>query len=150
MDAIGAYLNSDLTEEIHLQPLDGIPASLNTIWHLKKALYGLKQVGLEWYCTLWTHIQSIDCVQSAYDPCLYVQGLRHFVLVYIDDFIVVDSRDTIMETKRRLAEKYEMRDLGEACWFLAMEITCDWVAQTITINQNQYICYDQFPPGPQS
>jgi len=48
--------------------------------------------------------------------------------VYVDDFIVVDSRDTIMETKRRLAEKYEMRDLGNACWFLAMEITHDWVA----------------------
>jgi len=38
-----------------------------------------------------------------------------------------------------LARKYEMCDLGEACWFLAMEITHDWVAQTISIDQCQYI-----------
>src|SRR5260370_21920781 len=71
MDAISTYLNSDLTEEIHLRPLDGVPASLNTIWHLKKALYRLKQVGLEWNHTLQIQIQSIGYVQSAYYPCLY-------------------------------------------------------------------------------
>ena len=38
-----------------------------------------------------------------------------------------------------LARKYEMCDLGEACWFLVMEITHDWVAQTISIDQCQYI-----------
>ena len=32
-----------------------------------------------------------------------------------------------------------MHDLGEACWFLVMEITCDQVAWTITIDQCQYI-----------
>ncbi len=32
-----------------------------------------------------------------------------------------------------------MCNLGEAHWFLAMEITCDRVAQTITIDQRQYI-----------
>src|SRR5260370_35074192 len=51
MDAVAAYLNSDLTEEIYLQPLYGIPASLNMLWCLKKVLYGLKQAGLEWYHT---------------------------------------------------------------------------------------------------
>src|SRR5260370_10568153 len=32
-----------------------------------------------------------------------------------------------------------MRDVGKVRWFLAMEITRDWAARTITINQNQYI-----------
>ena len=32
-----------------------------------------------------------------------------------------------------------MHDLGEAHWFLAMEITHDWVARTISIDQRQYI-----------
>ena len=49
MDAVAAYLNSDLTEEIYLWPPEGIPVSPNTVWRLKKALYGLKQAGLEWY-----------------------------------------------------------------------------------------------------
>ena len=49
MDAVAAYLNSDLTEEIYIHPPDGVPLNPGTVWLLKKALYGLKQVGLEWY-----------------------------------------------------------------------------------------------------
>ena len=128
MDAVAAYLNSNLTEEIYLRPLDGVPVSPHMVWHLKKALYRLKQARLEWYCTLWMHIKSLGYAQSAYDPCLYVQGPECFILVYVDDFIIVDSRGNLEETKWRLAEKYEMRDLGEAQWFLTMEITNDWVA----------------------
>ena len=45
MDAVAAYLNSDLTEEIYIWPPDGIPLSPGKIWHLEKALYGLKQAG---------------------------------------------------------------------------------------------------------
>src|SRR5258708_14947566 len=37
--------------------------------------------------------------------------------------------------KLELAGRYEMHDLGEAHWFLTMEITCDRVAQMITIDQ---------------
>src|SRR5260370_7587347 len=97
------------------------------VWHLKKVLYGLKQAGLEWYCTLQMHIKSLGYAQSAYDPCLYVQGPEHFILVYVDDFIIVDSRGNLEETKQRLAEKYELRYLGEACMFLTMQIPRDWI-----------------------
>ena len=139
MDAVAAYLNSDLTEEIYLQPPEGVPVSPNTIWHLKKALYGLKQAGLEWYWTLWKHLKLIGYAQSAYDPCLYVQGEEVFVLVYVNDFLVFNSREKIIRAKKKLAGRYEMHDLGEVHWFLTMEITHDWVAQTITIDQRQYI-----------
>ncbi len=49
MDAVATYLNRDLTREIYLQPLEGIPIASNTVWHLKMALYKLKQARLEWY-----------------------------------------------------------------------------------------------------
>ena len=44
-----------------------------------------------------------------------------------------------MKTKSELAGKYEMCNLGEACWFLTMEITHDRVTRMITIDQSQYI-----------
>src|SRR5260370_41616517 len=125
MDAVATYLNSNLTEEIYLQPPDGVPASPHMVWHLKKALYGLKQAGLEWYHTLQMHIKSLGYAQSAYDPCLYVQGPEQFILVYVDNFIMVGLVEKIVEAKWKLAGTYEMQDLGEAHWFLAMEITCD-------------------------
>src|SRR5260221_10834699 len=45
----------------------------------------------------------------------------------------------LVQVKVDIARKYEMRDLGEAHWFLTMEITHDQVAQTISIDQCQYI-----------
>ena len=41
--------------------------------------------------------------------------------------------------KKEVAGIFEMCDLGEVHWFLAMEITCDWISQMITIDQWQYI-----------
>ena len=49
LDAVVAYLNSDLHEEIYLHPPEGVPLSLSMVWKLKKAIYGLKQAGLEWF-----------------------------------------------------------------------------------------------------
>src|SRR6266436_5271043 len=42
LDAIAAYLNSDLTEEIYMCPPDGIPTTPGTVWHLKKGAVRLE------------------------------------------------------------------------------------------------------------
>src|SRR5258708_9720435 len=81
LDAVAAYLNSDLTEEIYLSPPDGVPSTPGKVWRLKKALYSLKQAGLEWYSTLRTHIQSLGYAQSGHDPCLYTFDSERFVVV---------------------------------------------------------------------
>ena len=139
LNAVAAYLNSDLTEEIYLCPLDGIPTTPGTVWHLKKALYGLRQARLEWYQTLCSHIQLIRYAQSGHDPCLYMLDSETFVVVYVDDLMVFTHKKNLVQAKVELARKFEMCDLGEAHWFLAMEITHDWVARTISIDQHQYI-----------
>lgn len=50
MDVTTAYLNSDLKEEIYLQPPEKISKDKNKteVWKLNKAIYGLKQSGREW------------------------------------------------------------------------------------------------------
>src|SRR5260221_11726815 len=121
MDAIAAYLNSDLTE-IYISPPEGIPIRSGKVWRLKKALYGLKQAGLEWYCTLRSHIKSVRYVQSGYDPCLYVRDSDHFTLVYVDNLLVFGTKQWIMREKKELAGIFEMHDLGKAKWFLMMQL----------------------------
>ncbi len=121
LDAVVAYLNSNLTEEIYLQPLDGVPTSPNTVWHLKKALYGLKQAGLEWYHTLWSHIQLIHYAQSRYDPCLYAHDSENFTVIYVDDLLLFAPKKQLGCTKLELAGRYKMHNLGEAHWFLMSE-----------------------------
>ncbi len=125
MDAMAAYLNSDLTEEIYISLPEGVLICSGKGWRLRKALYGLKQVGLEWYCTLQSHIKSVRYVQSGYDPCLYVRDSYHFTVVYVDDLLVFGTKQQITREKKELAGIFEMHDLGKAKWFLAMEITCD-------------------------
>src|SRR5258708_9977315 len=139
MDDVSAYLNSNPTEEIYISLPKGIPICSGKVWQLKKALYGLKQAGLEWYCTLRSHIKSVRYVQSGYDPCLYVRDSDHFTVVYVDNLLVFGTKQRIAKEKKELAGNFEMRDLGEARWFLVMEITRDRVARTITIDQRQYI-----------
>ena len=139
LDAVAAYLNSDLNEVIYLCPPNGVPSTPGTVWQLQKALYGLKQAGLEWYCTLHTHIQSIGFNQSGHDPCLYVSDPEMFMVVYVDDLLVFAPRSKLEQMKSEVAGKFEMRDLIEAHWFLTMEITHDHTAQTISIDQCQYI-----------
>src|SRR5260370_40838412 len=99
----------------------------------------LKQARLEWYHTLRTHIQSTGYAQSRHDPCLYTLDLENFIVVYVDDLLLFAPKSRIAQVKTDIAGKYEMCDLGEAHWFLVMEITHDWVAWTISIDQCQYI-----------
>src|SRR5258708_12112676 len=101
------------------------------VWCLKKALYSLKQARLEWYCTLQSHIQSISYAQSGYDPCLYVHNSENFTVVYVDDLLLFAPKKQLAHAKSELAVRYKICDLVEAHWFLTMEITCNWVAQTM-------------------
>ena len=110
-----------------------------TVWLLKKALYGLKQAGLEWFKTLWNHIKSIGYSQSGYDPCLYVKDSNHFVIIYVDDLLLFSTIMRITNEKKELTRCYEMHDLCEAKWFLAMEISWDRVEHMIMIDQCKYI-----------
>src|SRR5258708_6736476 len=139
LDAIAAYLNSNLHEEIFICPPEGVPVSPRSVWLLKKAIYGLKQAGLEWFRTLHNHIKSLGYSQSGHDPCLYIYNPNQFIVIYVDDLLVFTEKGEIRKMKSELTGRYEMRDLGEVCWFLAMEVTCDRVNQSITIDQQQYI-----------
>src|SRR5258707_14315317 len=68
-----------------------------------------------------------------------IRDSDHFTVVYVDNLLVFGTKQWIMREKKELAGIFEMHDLGKAKWFLMMEITCDRVAHTITIDQWQYI-----------
>ena len=128
-------MNSDLKEDIYLRPPDGVPVTLGKVWKLKKALYGLKQAVLEWYHTLQADIKLIGYHQSGYDLCLYVWDAEDFITVYVDDLLLFVSSQKLARSKKELTSKFKMCDLGEVRWFLTMEITHDWTAHMITVDQ---------------
>ncbi len=45
------------------------------------------------------------------------------IVIYVDDLIITgDSDVNISDLKKLLKQKFEMKDLGELCYFLSIEI----------------------------
>ncbi len=45
------------------------------------------------------------------------------IVIYVDDLIITrDSDVNISNLKKLLKQKFEMKDLGELCYFLSIEI----------------------------
>jgi hypothetical protein len=144
-----AFLNAELPGDtvVHVQP----PERYNTkgpewVWKLKKALYGLKQAPREWNHTINAYLVSIGYTPNRKDPCVYVKkttdGRRIILCLYVDDTIIAcDKKDESqwLADKKLIADKFKIKDLGEAKWILNMEIKRDRTNRTITLSQQAYI-----------
>lgn len=93
MDAITAFLQGDLDDEVYIFPPEGFEQEGKTL-RLRKALYGLKQAPRMWNLTLSKGLQSIQLKQSKLDPCVYFNnddGELLIVAVYVDDILLFSS-----------------------------------------------------------
>jgi hypothetical protein len=45
------------------------------------------------------------------------------IIIYVDDLIIIaDSDANISDLKKLLKQKFEMKNLGELCYFLGIEV----------------------------
>ena len=92
---------------------------------LNKSLYSLKQAPKTWYGKNDSFLSSLDFTKSKADSNLYYKvedGNPVMLLLYVDDLFVTGMDGMITDTKRKLAAKYEMKDLGMMHYFLGMEV----------------------------
>ena len=92
---------------------------------MKKALYGLKQAPRKWYSRIDSFLSSLGFTKSKADSNLYYKvedGNPMMLLLYVDDLFVTGTDGLIADTKRKLAAKFEMKDLGMMHYFLGMEV----------------------------
>ena len=106
MDAITAFLQGELSEEIYMeQPpcfVDG--KKKKKVCRLRKALYGLKQSSRVWNKKLDAALRKLELVCTDYDPCVYtkVRGEKMlFVAVYVDDVLIFSNCDRWKEESSR-------------------------------------------------
>jgi hypothetical protein len=60
-----------------------------------------------------------------------------FLLLYLDDLFLIGAKNLITECKRKLATKFEMKDLGMMHYFLGLEV---WQrSDGIFLNQGKYV-----------
>jgi hypothetical protein len=108
--------------------------------HLHKALYGLKQAPRAWHHRLKSELEALGFTESPADPALFIKLGAHpiYLLTYVDD-ILITSCDTqlIISTKKSLMDTFDARDLGEATYFLGMDIIRDRSNRTIKLAQGR-------------
>jgi hypothetical protein len=93
---------------------------------LKKALYGLKQAPRAWSDKIGQYLVTSGFQTSNANFSLYVKKTDHgivIIVIYVDDLIITgDSDANIFDLKKLLKQKFEMKDLGELCYFLGIEV----------------------------
>ena len=85
-----------------------VEAKWNHVCKLKKAFYGLKQAPRAWYGRIDSFLMSMGFAKSKVNPNLsykVVENVPVILLLYVDE-------KQIMESKKKLAEEFEMKELG--------------------------------------
>ena len=87
---------------------------------LKKSLYSLKQEPRTWYERIDSFLSNLGFTKSKADSSLYYKvedGNPMMLLLYVYDLFVTGMDGLITDTKRNLAAKFKMKDLGMMHYF---------------------------------
>ena len=142
LDIKTAFLNGVLQEEVYIeQPAGYHEGGPDIGCHLQKALYGLRQASRAWHTRLTEELVSLGLQPSAADPGLHylnTESGRIYLLVYVDDILIAArSKADVEWVKKALADKFEAHDLGEAHYFLGIDIVRNRAARTVKLSQKR-------------
>jgi hypothetical protein len=86
-------------------------------------------------------MREIGFEPSAADPALFTKtdenGKKTFVVVWVDDSLVVGEKQAVARAQEELGGIFTVRDLGSVRYFLGMEVTRDRVKQTVKLTQRR-------------
>ena len=102
-------------------------------------MYGLKQAPRAWYGRIDSYLSIKVFNKSKADPNLYLKVVEYepvIMLLYVDDLFLTGNEKQIMESKKKLAEEFEMKEPGLMHYFLSLEV---WQSsEGIFLNQGKY------------
>ncbi|GAX81561.1 hypothetical protein CEUSTIGMA_g8989.t1 [Chlamydomonas eustigma] len=128
MDVKSAFLNAELDDEVYIMlPPEVCTRGDKTVYKLKKAVYGLKQAPRAWYNMLKEILTGLGFTQSEADPAIYFQvvnGQVEVILTHVDDLLIAYADlDRVQWIKDQLKQQVDIKDMGHASYYLAMEIS---------------------------
>ena len=142
-DVTGAFLNSDLKEEIYMRLPDNLTIEGSNTVKLKKSLYGLKQAAREWNETSHRIIMSFDpqLKKDTVEPCIYYKVTKDctFILsVHVDDYIIgYNNQEYLDAFIKHFNQTCEITWKPNVEFILQMKL--EWSDSTVTISQNRQI-----------
>ncbi|CAL1378863.1 unnamed protein product [Linum trigynum] len=137
-----AFPHGDLKETIYMECPEGYTkGGPGMVCRLRRSLYGLQQAPRAWFEKFHGTILQAGFVQSHNDPSMFTgqnaQG-NTVLLLYVDDMIVTGSdTERIKELTQSLHAAFNLKELGEASYFLGLEIHRS--AAGLLVNQQKYI-----------
>jgi hypothetical protein len=141
MDVKTTFLNGVIEEELYIEQPQGFEVEdrKTHVCKLKKALYGLKQAARAWYGRIDNFLTSLSFTKSKADSNLYfkVMNDEHVILLlYVDDLFLTGEENLIIDWKKKLTAKFEMKYLSLMHYFLGLQV---WQSpEKIFLNQGKY------------
>ncbi|KAL2239212.1 UNVERIFIED_CONTAM: Retrovirus-related Pol polyprotein from transposon RE2 [Sesamum indicum] len=141
LDINNAFLHGYLDEDIYMTPPEGYEVAPHLVCKLTRSLYGLKQASRQWNVEFTSRLTSYGFRQSVHDHCLFIKDTPSgpmVLLVYVDDILLTGpSISTIQDVKTYLHNLFTIKDIGDARYFLGLEIArC---SDGLYISQTKYV-----------
>lgn len=128
-----------------MTPPEGMNVEGSTVCHLLKSLYGLKQAPRAWNIKLNEELARIGFEPSEADPAFFVNKPEDgntrsnlYMLVYVDDILIAGrSEESSDKFKEQFKQIFQARDMGDAHYFLGMEIKRDRIQKMLALSQEK-------------
>ena len=133
-DVESAYLYGKIDRDIYMHQPPGFTINDSLVCKLNKSLYGLKQSGKIWNSELTDAICQEQYIQTTSDPCLFFKQPNNYVLVYVDDIIIVGKDESLIT---RLSSKYNIRTTTNPKFLLNVKL--DITSNSFQMSQPAYI-----------
>lgn len=128
MDAVTAFLNGILSEELYVEIPEGYRKQewRNKVWLMNKSLYGFKQSPKIWQDDVEEFLISAGFIKCLVDHCIYIRAdsaKETFTAIYVHvDDLAITGND-IESFKLEISRKWEMEDLGLARVVVGIEVS---------------------------
>jgi hypothetical protein len=145
MDVKTTFLNGDLLENVYMAQPKGfaVKGKEHMESHLKKSIYELKQASRQWYLKFDETIRNFGFKENEKNNYIYEKFRNKkfiFLILYVDDILLASSYvSLLLETKRFLSSKFDMKDLGVASFILGIEIHQDRRNGLLGLSEKAYL-----------
>ena len=115
------------------------------VCRLKKAIYGLKQASRAWNSNIHAALSELGFKRTVTNAGIYIMHQREgdgplYIILYVDDITILGaSLEAVKELKAKLAQHYEISNLGEIQSYLGIQISRDRQNKRLTIDQSGYV-----------
>jgi len=146
MDAVSAFTQSTLDQEVYAQQPAGFEEGLMLVCKLNKAVYGLKQASY-----LWQQDVKKFMIQLGFTPCILDENLFYkrlesgrliMVGTYVDDIISSfhpQDRNEFNKFVESMKKRFTLKVIGKPESILGMKIVYDMKDKCLTLSHRQYI-----------